>query len=466
MHRIIGLAVAAMLVSGSGVTPVAAPVAFTSAISDDFGQGAPSVDVTALLTSARGAPPMICALAAQSVRRWGWGGDWNDAPSTPLRAIVSAVNDRLSLNSGRLPPEDVERLMSGLSSDDACVRELAVRILGTQKEDEPISRGLITRLANNDASLREVAALGLGFMEPVSAIDPLIQTLRDASPAVRANSAWALGRIEDGRALRPLVSLFSDESSLVREAAIVAAGRMESTATVSALIRVVRQDNAPSVRRVAAWALGNIESRDAVQELSRALAQDADARVREMSAWALGNIEDRSGTSALATAARTDADDRVRESAVWALAQIEDGTSLEALGQIAGNDKSSRVRGTAAWAIGQLDGRGMRAPPGLLQALRDASEDTRVKAAWALGELGDVNALPAIREALRAEKSDQVQRALIRALMESGGQSEADLTALLNSSDPRVREAAVRGLAGKNSFNPWPWPQPRPRPFP
>jgi hypothetical protein len=55
---------------------------------------------------------------------------------------------------------------------------------------------------------------------------------------------------------------------------------------------------------------------------------------------------------------------------------------------------------------------------------------------------------------------------LIRALMESGGRNEAELTNLLNSSDARVREAAVRGLAGKNSFNPWPWPQPRPRPFP
>lgn len=108
----------------------------------------------------------------------------------------------------------------------------------------------------------------------------------------------------------------------------------------------------------------------------------------------------------------------------------------------------------------------MRAPAGLLQALKDESEDTRTKAAWALGELEDINALPAIREALRVEKSEKVQRALIRALMESGGRSEAELTNLLNSTDPRVREAAVRGLAGKNSFNPWPWPQPRPRPFP
>jgi HEAT repeat protein len=151
---------------------------------------------------------------------------------------------------------------------------------------------------------------------------------------------------------------------------------------------------------------------------------------------------------------------------VWALGEIEDPSALEVLGQIAGSDRSSRVRGTAAWAIGQLDRRGARAPAGLLQALRDESEDTRLKAAWALGELEDINALPAIREALRVEKGDRVQRALIRALMESGGRNEAELTNLLNSTDPRVREAAVRGLAGKNSFNPWPWPQPRPRPFP
>jgi hypothetical protein len=50
--------------------------------------------------------------------------------------------------------------------------------------------------------------------------------------------------------------------------------------------------------------------------------------------------------------------------------------------------------------------------------------------------------------------------------MKSGGGSEAALTQLLNSSDPQVREAAVRGLAGRNSFDPWPWPWPRPRPFP
>jgi HEAT repeat protein len=124
------------------------------------------------------------------------------------------------------------------------------------------------------------------------------------------------------------------------------------------------------------------------------------------------------------------------------------------------------VRGTAAWAIGQLDDEGAKAPPGLLRLLNDSDTDTRLKAAWALGQMQDATALPALRDALKGEKNDHVRRALIRGLMKSGERSEATMTQLLSSSDPQIREAAVRGLAGRNSFDPWPWPWPRPRPFP
>jgi len=154
-------------------------------------------------------------------------------------------------------------------------------------------------------------------------------------------------------------------------------------------------------------------------------------------------------------------------SAAWALAKMEDRASLDALATALG-DRSSRVRGTAAWAIGQLadgDTRG-RAPAALTRLLKDDTEDVRRKAAWALGNVADASAVPAIRDALRVEQSSEVRRALVRALTKSGGRSEAVFTELLSSSDPKVREAAVRGLAGQNAFNPWPWPWPRPRPFP
>jgi HEAT repeat protein len=106
-----------------------------------------------------------------------------------------------------MPAADVQRLLAGLSSDDGCVRELSVRLIGTQKA-ELVGGELVTRLGSTDPALRSVAALGLGLVEAQNGVDPLIRTLRDPSIDVRANSAWALGRIGNGRALRPLTGLF------------------------------------------------------------------------------------------------------------------------------------------------------------------------------------------------------------------------------------------------------------------
>jgi HEAT repeat protein len=188
--------------------------------------------------------------------------------------------------------------------------------------------------------------------------------------------------------------------------------------------------------------------------------------VREMSAWALGTIERDVDVAVLATVLARDTDDRVRETLVWALGNIGDRASVDALGRVAESDKSSRVRGTAAWALGTMRGRDRRAPAGLVRLLRDEEEQTRLKAAWALGNIGDSTALGPIRDALKAEQEQQVRRALIRALLHSGGRSEGAMEELLKSDDPTVREAAVRGLVGRNAFDPWPWPWPRPRPFP
>jgi HEAT repeat protein len=465
MQRVIGLVVASFAFSSlSGVPAVAHTAGSTISLSGlDQGRhrGAP-VDVAALLTAAKGAPPMICSLAAKAVQGWGWGG-WNDAPSTPLAAVASSSSND-EFESDALPAADVQRLMAGLSSDDACVRELSVRLIGTQKA-EIVRSELVTRLGSSDPSLRSVAALGLGLVQAQNAVDQLIRTLRDPSTDVRANSAWALGRIENGRALSPLVGLFRDDAEKVRLAAVGAVGRMDSTSSVTALIRVVRQDNSPQVRRVAAWALGKLEAREAVDALNETLARDADARVRETAAWALGNIEDRRSAAGLAAAIRGDADDHVRETAVWALGHMGDHSSIDVLG-LATGDRSPSVRGTAAWAIGQMDENGTKAPAGLLRLLRDESSDTRLKAAWALGQIEDASALPAIRDALKVEQNDHVRRGLIRALMKSGESSQETLTQLLSSSDPQIREAAVRGIAGARSFDPWPWPWPRPRPFP
>jgi HEAT repeat protein len=459
MYRVAGVIVAAVMLTTSN-GPLTITSRLTGAQNTSIGERA-EIDVAALLASARGAPPIICSLASQSLRNFGWG-DWSDAPATPLSN--ASLGRNYDFGPEQLAAADVERLLEGLANDDPCVREISVRLLGRQR-GEPVVTGLITRLTAATPSLREVSALGLGLVKSSRAVDPLIRALRDATGGVRANSAWALGRLEAGKALGQIRDMFRDDDQRVREAAVIASGRMDdSTSSIPALIRVVRQDSSPQVRRAAAWALGQLESREAIEALTGVLTQDTDARVREMAAWALGQVEGRSAIGGLSTAARRDADDRVRETATWALGQLEDRSVVEVLGNIAASDKSSRVRGTAAWALGQL--RGGKAPAGLLQVLRDENDDARLKAAWALGQIGDATAIPAIREALQRETSSEVRRALIRALMRSGERSQATLTDLLNSGDPQVREAAVRGLAGNNSFNPWPWQWPRPRTIP
>ena len=453
MLRVLGLATAvATMWTGAGTSPAR----------EDGAAG--DIDVATLLTAAHGAPPVICSMASQALWNGNFGGG-ADAPVTPLARVALRRGDG---HGFALTDGEIRQLLEALSSDDACVRELSIRLLGHEEHSATVREGLLSRLRESNPRLREIAALGLGMIEGREVVQPLVAALRDGEVGVRANAAWALGRIEDGRALRPLRDLFADRSETVREAAVFAAGHFDdSTSSVAALTRVLRDDEAASVRRAAAWALGQLEAREAVDALVAALGRERDTPVREMATWALGQIEDKRATSSLVSTMRSDADDHVREVAAWALGQIEDRSAADALGDVASADKSARVRGTAAWALGQMEGAsGDKAPAGLLRALRDESEDVRLKAAWALGQIGDAGAIGAIRDALKQEKEQRVSRAMIRALIKSGEENEAALTELLNSSDPEVREAAVRGLAGQSSFNPWPWPWPRPRPMP
>src|SRR4051794_30169461 len=76
MQRLLGVLGAAMLASMSGADAAANAYDFRAERVAPF-------DVSALLAAANGAPPVICALAAQSVRNYGWN-DWTDAPYTPL----------------------------------------------------------------------------------------------------------------------------------------------------------------------------------------------------------------------------------------------------------------------------------------------------------------------------------------------------------------------------------------------
>ena len=86
-------------------------------------------NVRELLTAARGAPAALCELAARSVGNY--GGRWNDAPVTPLPRTHERATERESRNG--FAADDVRLLLDNLATADPCVRELAVRLLGTDE---------------------------------------------------------------------------------------------------------------------------------------------------------------------------------------------------------------------------------------------------------------------------------------------------------------------------------------------
>ena len=92
--------------------------------------------------------PLACAMAARSIRDWGWARGHSDPGATPLATIVSAVNYQLRANAGQLGPEDVVKLRAALASQDPCVRELSLTILATQG-DGRFSKKPVVRVAQN-----------------------------------------------------------------------------------------------------------------------------------------------------------------------------------------------------------------------------------------------------------------------------------------------------------------------------
>ena len=232
------------------------------------------------------------------------------------------------------------------------------------------------------------------------------------------------------------------------------------------LARVLKSDTSMTLRRIAAWGLEEYaDSPIAAEALQQAVRRDASAAVREMAAWALGHGDDGTAgtTDALVAALKSDANERVRTIAAWALGNIGDHSATDALAA-ALSDASTDVRIRAAWALGNVEPK--QAPRALIALLSDKDVRMREIAAWALFNIEDPASVPALEAALRAEQNKDAQLSYIRALAAMGDKSVDAIRGLLESPDQRVKQMAVRALAGGRAAGPWPWPWPEPRPFP
>ena len=252
----------------------------------------------------------------------------------------------------------VESLIQVLKDEDRDVRTGAAEAL--RKIGEPAVDPLIKALKdeNSDALVREVAAECLGEIGDARAVEPLIQALK------HKDAASAVFVIKEDGALVPSGGS-AKGLSLIGEPA------------VEPLIQALKDEN-PSLRASAALALGVTRDARAVEPLIQAL-KDEDENVLWNANMALRSI----GEPAMETLIK-DEDWHVRQAAALALGVTGDARAVEPLTQ-ALKDEEFRVRVAAASTLGIIGD--TRAVEPLTQALKDKNEDVREAAKEALEKL-------------------------------------------------------------------------------
>jgi len=162
----------------------------------------------------------------------------------------------------------VEPLIGALHDPDKWARELAAdalqRIDPKWGRGEPATQavpGFLAALRDQDEDMRVFAALLLGYLKDVRAVEPLIATLKDPQPEVRGVAAGALGDIGEARAVEPLISTLADPQSSVRRTAVMALGQIRDLRAVEPLVGALG-DQEEYVRKAAAEALNKITGQE------------------------------------------------------------------------------------------------------------------------------------------------------------------------------------------------------------
>ncbi len=294
-------------------------------------------------------------------------------------------------------------------------RAAAGRAMGSMGE---LARGpLLGALKDANAIVREVAAVGLGEMKASEAVGPLIAALKDKGEYVRLSAARALGQVGDPKAVAPLAAVLKDEHLdwRLRAWALHALQSIGASA-VDPLIEALKNADA-FLKAKAAKALGEIGDPKAIKPLAESL-RHPDGLVYLNSIDALAAIDDPKATAALiefcADCALYSRDTLARalaakgQAVVPALvAALETGNSqtqqvaVDALGQIGGaraiealiatwSGPNTRLHLRSAMVLRLM---GKPTVPFLIKALDSSNWRARWEAAGCLGVVGDGRAL-------------------------------------------------------------------------
>ena len=167
----------------SGTTPSA--VAATSQVVLEREQ-ATAADVRAYLQAIRGANEIQCEIILSGFNSW--SSSRSPDRDTAAWRVSTVIHREIT------SPELVSEFVTAMRSGDSCSSRVAARLLG-RSALPGARRELLSALGDQNAEVRQLAAIGLGFSEDSTLSAPLVRALADRDERVRAAVAWALGAV-------------------------------------------------------------------------------------------------------------------------------------------------------------------------------------------------------------------------------------------------------------------------------
>lgn len=357
-----------------------------------------------------------------------------------LKLLVSAVGDADSQVRTtamralvRIGAPAVGLLVEALGNK--CTRYYAMRVLGCI--GTPAFEPLIAAFRSEDRDVPDYAALALGDIGDIRAVEPLM-SMKNESGHLREDAACALGEIGDPIAVELLIQSLKDENLRVRSPAATALGFIGDARAIEPLLPLLMDKD---LEMTAASALCNIGSQ-AVEPLITMLKEE-NIRARRRAAWCLGSIGDVHAAEPLIEALK---DMSIAKEAGDALGRISDPGAVEPLLKALLKEKNKHNRWIISsalfhcgWRPGKSDADaaywiaqkqcercveiGAPAVERLISVLKDRNDRTRVSAARTLGKIGDSRAVKPLVAAL-SDRSRFVQSEAVDALGKLGWKPE------------------------------------------
>jgi len=280
-------------------------------------------------------------------------------------------------------------------SSDSDVRRLAV--INAIELDEPEALAVILgSFGDEHAVVRAEAARAIADIPGPYMLVPLLQLLEDEDEAVRRAAAETLAECNQEH-LRDIYEKWIGSDQPFVRAAVLRAIRPLKIAGAARYALLGLKDESIPVRIESVGVLGYLQDPSYLKDLADMALHDRSLEVRRIAMGAMSYCLT-SETASAVVAGLKDPAWQVREEAAASIAKLKSTAAGPSLVQGLGKETYWQVMAKMLVALGRIR---------YVDAVRTASEllsysvsNVRKEAALCLGEIGDVRALPRLKEAL------------------------------------------------------------------